>query len=270
MAVQAQSRLEAQRVARAQAGRRHLGLLEQEAGQRRRIGGRDRDLEPVLAGVAAARDPAGSPADRGRHGVHEGEPARARAQPAEHLCRARPLQREQGAVSQLLDRVLRLERLAQVGEVGGAAPGIGDHEQTLGHAAGDQVVERAAPIVGEYGVAQAALGEARDVARHQALESLGRAGTVDQRLGHVRDVEQRRGGAAVPVLGHDAGRVLHRQRPAGEVDELAAKLHVQVVQRRAARGGGGWRDSRIAQGRDSARGMAGRPTAAAKPPLSRT
>ena len=163
---------------------------------------------------------------------------------------ARSLQREQGTVRQLLDRVLRLERLAQMGEVGGAARGIGDHEQTLGHAAGDQIVEGAAPIVGEYGVAQAALGETRDVARHQALESFGRARTADQHLGHVRDVEQRRGGAAVPVLGHDAGRVVHRQRPAGEVDQLAAELEVQVVERRAARSRAGRRDSGIAQVRD--------------------
>ena len=47
--------------------------------------------------------------------------------------------------------------------------------------------------------------------------------------------------AALPVLGHDAGRVLHRQRPAGEVDHPAAELDVQVVQRRAARGRVGWR-----------------------------
>ena len=107
--------------------------------------------------------------------------------------------------------MLRLERLAHVGEVRSPARGIGDHEQALGHAGGDQIVEHAAPFVREQRVTELALGQPGDVARHQALEGLGRALAADQHLAHVRDVEQRRRRTAVPVLGHDAGGVLHRQ-----------------------------------------------------------
>ena len=105
--------------------------------------------------------------------------------------------------------------------------------------ADDQVVEHAALLVGEQRVAQAAFGEPDEVGRHQLLERRGGPAAADQHLAHVRDVEQRRGRAAVPVLGHDPGRVVHRQAPAGELDHPARELEVQLVQRRAPRRGRG-------------------------------
>ena len=66
------------------------------------------------------------------------------ARGGQHLPRAWSLHGQQGAIGELLDAVLRLERLAHVGEVGLAACGIDDHEQALVHAADDQVVEDAA------------------------------------------------------------------------------------------------------------------------------
>ena len=52
------------------------------------------------------------------------------------------------------------------------------------------------------------------------------------------------------MLGDDAGRVLHRQAPAGEVDHAAAELAVEVVERGAARRARALEEDGIAQGRD--------------------
>ena len=168
----------------------------------------------------------------------------------EHILRTRPLQGEQSAILEFLDAIFWLERLAHVGEVDSATRGIGDHEQTLAHAADDQVVEDAALCVGEHRVAKVARGQPGDIARHQPLQRLSRARAADQRLAHVRHIEQRRGRTAVPMLRHDAARVLHRQRPAGEVDQFAAQLDVKVVERSAARDRVGARGSRVDQSRD--------------------
>ena len=69
VAVERHLRLEAQRVARAEAARLHAGVdeLAQDA---RRVLGRDVDLEAVLAGVAGARDDRRRAVDRaaGRSG----------------------------------------------------------------------------------------------------------------------------------------------------------------------------------------------------------
>ena len=146
-----------------------------------------------------------------------------------------PCSASRRALGQLLDPVRGLERRAQMREIGVAAGGVDDHEQAVRDAADDQIVEHAALLVGQHRVAQPALAEPRDVARHQRLERRAARIAMDQHLAHVGDVEQRGRAPAVPVLGHDAGRVLHGQRPAGEIDHPAAELEVQLVQRRAAR-----------------------------------
>ena len=129
---------------------------------------------------------------------------------------------------------------AQMREVGLAAGGVDHHGKAARDAAHDQVVEHAALRVGQHGVAQAAFAEAREVARHQGLEGLRGVLAMHQHLAHVRDVEQRGRVAALPVLGHDAGGILHGQGPAGEIDHPGAALVVHRMQRRAARAGSGW------------------------------
>ena len=61
-------------------------------------------------------------------------------------------------------------------------------------------------------------------------------GAVEQRLAHVRDVEQPGGGARVQVLGEDAGRILHRHVVAGERRHARAELDMQRVERRRSEG----------------------------------
>ena len=121
---------------------------------------------------------------------------------------------------------------------------VGDH----------QVVEDAAGLVGQQRVALPAGLERRDVAGHQPLQRRGRAVALQRRLAHVGDVEQRGVGAAVQVLGHDAGGVLHRHGVAGEGHHARAQLAVQRVerggrQRLVGRRAGSLGHGRSAQGR---------------------
>src|SRR5690606_37361696 len=103
LAVQAQARLEPQRVAGAQASRLDLGLGEQTARQRLHVCGGHRDLEPVLAGVAGAGDQGGHAVEHEEARTHEWHGPALRRETAEDLRRGRPLKGEQGAGRELLD-----------------------------------------------------------------------------------------------------------------------------------------------------------------------
>ena len=126
----------------------------------------------------------------------------------------------------------RGDRRAQVGDVVVLAGGVDDQEQVVGAPRHHQVVEDAAGVVGEEGVALLALGQADDVDRHQRLERRRRVVADQAQLAHVRDVEQRRRLAALAVLGEDARRVRDRHVVAGERHHLRAELDVQRMQRR--------------------------------------
>ena len=93
----------------------------------------------------------------------------------------------------------------------------------------------AALFVEELRVALPARREIEDVGGAERLEK-GRRGPVvrplDQRLAHVRDVEQARRLAGVQVLGEDAGRVLDRHVVAGERRHARAEFDVQRMQGR--------------------------------------
>ena len=211
---------------------RDFGLGEQRPGERFRLGAGDRDLEAVLAGVAGARGEAGDAADRRLAAGHEGELGELRGEPRHHRGGLRPLQCEQRALGQRLDQAAGREVGAQVRGVGLLAGGVDHQEQVVGAARHHQVVEDAAGVVGEEGVALLARSQADDVDRNQRLQR-GRGVVAGQpELAHVRDVEQHRRLAALPVLGEDALRIRHRHRVAGERHHLRAELEVQRMQRR--------------------------------------
>ena len=115
VAVEAQARLRGA-ACRARRGRRaDLGLGEQGAGERFGVGGGDRDLEAVFAGVARA----GHEDSRRRRccasaPVMKVSCAERRRSARQHRCGLRPLQREQGAVGHRLDRAAAADARLQM------------------------------------------------------------------------------------------------------------------------------------------------------------
>ena len=95
--------------------------------------GGDRDLEAVLAGVAAARDPAGDAGDRRRRrSCMKASPAQLGARRPSTAAAARPLQRQQRAVGELLDRGAPARAPARRwARSASRQRGIDDHEQTV-------------------------------------------------------------------------------------------------------------------------------------------
>ena len=115
-----------------------------------------------------------------------------------------------------------------------------DDEQMVAAARGvlqtieQHVVEDSAPLVGDERVANLARLHVADAARQQSVEEVadvdaGGSGAVEAESSHVGDVEQSDGGTDGGMFIGDRG-VLHRHRPAGEVDHSAAVRSVPVVQ----------------------------------------
>ena len=158
----------------------------------------------------------------------------------QHLGGGRPLQRQQRAVVGRHQPHAGRQPRVDLVEIGGLGGGI-DHQHQhavlprLVGAGHHQVVEDAARVVEELGVALLARLQPDDVGRHQRLQRPRRGlvvGAEQERLAHVRDVEQAGLGAGVGVLGQDAGEVLHRHLVAGKGDESGAACGVARVQRR--------------------------------------
>jgi hypothetical protein len=122
------------------------------------------------------------------------------------------------------------------------ARGIDDQEQPpvvffVDRARHHQVVDDAARIVQQLGVALLARLQVQDVGRHQGFERGGGCGVVgpDQEgLPHVRDVEQARLSTRVQVLFQNAQGILHGHRVACERHHLGAECHVLCIERRAS------------------------------------
>ena len=141
----------------------------------------------------------------------------------------------------------------------GLAGGVDHQEQMAAEIGHHQIVENAAGIIGELGVALPSRRHAENVLRHQPFQRqrgiLEPAGFRAQRdLAHMRDVEQAGGRAGMQVFPEHAGCELHRHLIAGERHHLAA------AGRRAARAKGwvsAW-NGRRAQASLGPRGSRGR------------
>ena len=115
--VQAEPSFETQRIAGAKADRHYFRFGEQPLGQTKRVGGRQRDLEPVLAGIARAGDQALPPVEHQFGRGHERHCCDASGEARQDCGSGRPLQRQQGAIFERLDRNCRAETFAQMREV---------------------------------------------------------------------------------------------------------------------------------------------------------
>ena len=146
-------------------------------------------------------------------------------------CSAISARSVSGSMTQLSDRCAR--RCASSSALQAA---LTTRNRWLAEIRHHQVVENAAGVVGELGVALPARRNAKDVLRHQPLQRqrgvLDLAGFRPQRdLAHMRDVEQAGGAAGMQVFPEHAGGELHRHVVAGERHHLAAAGHVQRMQR---------------------------------------
>ncbi len=106
-------------------------------------------------------------------------------------ARLGPLQSQQRAVVELGHHLVR-QAVGEMGQVGGAARRVDHQMQPALGSRHHQVVDDAARLVGQQGVAHPTDRQALDVAGHQPLERRRGALARDRHLAHVRDVEQRR------------------------------------------------------------------------------
>ena len=200
VAVEAKARLQPQRVARAEADRLHALLRQQQARQLLGLGGRNRNLEAVLAGVARARDVAVELADLAAGGGHERQARGDIRQLRQHVLRRRPLQRQQRALRRRLQPHIVGQPRGDVGVVHLLARGVHHQHQRAvvlgrGRARHHQVVDDAAVVVQKLGVALLPGLQVDDVGGHQRLQRGRRRlviGPDEKRLAHVRDIEQAR------------------------------------------------------------------------------
>ena len=133
VAVEGQSRLEAQRVARAEADRLATALHERLP-DGDRVCRRDEELEPIFTGVARA---GGGDVHAGEFGIGESEARHlgesAAAQAIAQLDRARALHGDEGKVSTAVLDVAQLGGvLAEVGDVFFDVRGVDDDAIVLG------------------------------------------------------------------------------------------------------------------------------------------
>ncbi|MGY3357744.1 hypothetical protein ACVWZK_004407 [Bradyrhizobium sp. GM0.4] len=153
----------------------------------------------------------------------------------------RPLQRDQRAVSQLLDDAIVREIRAQMRLVLGLAGGVDDQEEVIAETGDHQIIQNPALGIGELGVALPARRDRHDILRHQPFQRAGGvldlAGFRPERdLAHVGDVEQAGCVAGMKVLLQDSGRILHGHVIARERHHLAAERDMQVVKGGAFQG----------------------------------
>ncbi len=229
----------AQRIPGAEADGLHFRHGEQAACERLgRIIGYG-NLESVFAGIARARDEAARALDHPEGGVHEFQLAAIRYETGKGIHRRGPLQSEQGTLVEILDLDIAGDVGAQMRLVVFLAGGIHHQHQMIAKVGHHEVVEDAAGLVGEKGVARLRLAQPRNIGCHHALE---RAGGIAARfcaqaqLSHMRNIEQPGLGSGVQMFGQDSGRILHGHVVPGELHHLGAKLHMECVKRRMSQG----------------------------------
>lgn len=119
----------------------------------------------------------------------------------------------------------------QVSQVLLLAGGVDDQEQgVLAQVGNHQVVENAALLIGEHGIALHTHWQVDDVHRYQAFQRLGGVSATQNDLAHVRDVEQAGLLAGVQVFLEHAQRVLHRHVVAGERHHACTQFQMQGMQ----------------------------------------
>jgi hypothetical protein len=148
----------------------------------------------------------------------------------QHGGGGRALQRDQRPVVQYIDRDTRGQMRPQMGDVGVLAGRIDDQKQVIPDIGDHQIVQNAARVIREHGVAHAARRETRDIARYQGLECRHPIIAPHTDLPHMRHIEDGGPGARMIVFRQDSRRILHRHFVSGKRHHLAALRNMQIVQ----------------------------------------
>ena len=237
--MEAQTGFQAQRVAGAEPDQLDFRMREQTLDDRADPDGLDRKLISVLAGVPRPADVAFDAVQSRAFRSHEAHCRGVRRVAAKHRGGARALQRNERPMLGPQKLHVGRERAFKVLPIDRFARGIDDeHEHAvfvgLGGTRHHQVVDDAALLIEQLGVALAAEAEIDEIGTDQSFERA-RGGVVvragQKGLPHVGDVEQPRGGPRVQMLGNDP-LVLHRHFIAGERHHPSTAREMQRMQRR--------------------------------------
>ena len=237
--MQAQAGFQPQRITRTQANGIDFGLLQKRAGEGGCCIRGDGDFKPVFAGVTAAGNKEFVPLPDKALARHKNQRTDARHQSLQGRYRQRPLQGQQRRIGQRCDLATRADVLLDMFGIRHLAGPVDDDQKVRCAAGEHEVVQDARVVVKQHAVALAPGCEADDVDRHERLQRRRSVSTGDAELPHVRDIKQTGSGARVQVLGHQAGRVLHRHAVAGKRNHARTQFQVQFVQRGAEQGGFG-------------------------------
>ena len=211
-------------------------MFEQAFGEGGTGFGRQRNLEAVLASVAAAADPRAVVEFAHVEETHAGQVA---ITPLQNRFGVRALQCEQHAVvAQAPGAVVARRMSVEMGDHVIEARRIADHVEGVAQPLDHQVVDQATGGVGQQRVDLAAVGQRDEVGGGERFQPGAGAGPADLDLPHVGHVEQAGVGARVEVFLQDARGVLDGHVPAGEGDHLCARGQVQRMKRCAAQGRG--------------------------------
>ena len=238
--VERQARLEAERVAGPEAGRRRAGRREPGP----------QPLDPVRTGEYLEADPLAGVAGPGHDEVGSLETDRrmavaprlreraGRDDRRQHPFRPGPLEGDHGeGLALVVEAGAAFEALLD--PLDGARPVGGvDHEQEVVRSEPVEVgvVDGPPPFVGEERVVGRAGRERRRVVGEDAAKGRLRPGPPDAEPAHVGYVEEARAAPGGEVLGDDPAPVLDRHLPARELHHPAAVRPVPAVQRGLPRG----------------------------------
>ncbi len=149
VAVQAQSGLQAQRVAGTQSDGLDLIKRQQRSGQCIRSICGDRNFEAVLSGITGAGNKAICPGEIGPTTTHKNQLTNLRGQLCHHIGGSRSLQGQQCTVLQIVDLETG-QSIFQIGEILLLTSGIHHQKEAILCPAGNhQIIENTALLIGK-------------------------------------------------------------------------------------------------------------------------
>ena len=229
MAIERKPRLQPQGIARAKPDGFDFGLFAQRIGQGLHLFGGNRNFHAILTGIARAADPKRHFAPKEEISLHEEEPVNAGDDARNGFNRFRPLQREQGAVFEMVDIDGRRQIRAQIGDVLVLYRAIDDHIEPGRGRRDHQVIKHASIRAKQQRIAHPPFFQRGDIAGNELFERCRDPFARKDQLPHMADIEKACALARPLMFGHDAF-ILDRHCIASERHHAGALGTVPVTQ----------------------------------------